>query len=188
MKDPLHYYDPHIDETVDIDPKIDCKTGQVFAYTQRPWRTDRYDQIQICPWFLEYAMKDSYRFKTDVKADLLARMALKLNEFVTDKWYTPVDLIMLFDKVMLHELTHTRAGTETIDVGGRSGYGWKNCRALSTVVTNPTTKTYGPEKNADSYAIFASGCYIISQGLTINNDGSVSGKTEQKRAAISWEA
>ena len=49
-------------------------------------------------------MKDSYRFKTDVKADLLARMALKLNEFVTDKWYTPVDLIMLFDKVMLHEV------------------------------------------------------------------------------------
>lgn len=133
-------------------------------------------------------MKDSYRFKNDIKADMLARMALKLNEFVTDKWYTPVDLIMLFDKVMLHELTHTRAGTETIDVGGRSGYGWKSCSALSTVVTNPTTKTYGPEKNADSYAIFASGCYIISQGLTINSDGSISEKAEQKRAAISWEA
>ncbi|OCK74168.1 hypothetical protein K432DRAFT_311268, partial [Lepidopterella palustris CBS 459.81] len=125
---------------------------KVFAYTQRPRRIDRYDQIQICPWFLEYAMKDSYRFKNDVKADLLARMALKLDELVTDKWYTPVDLIMLFDKVTLHELTHTWAGTETIDVGGRSGYGWKNYRALSTVVTNPTTQAYGPEKNAGMFS------------------------------------
>lgn len=42
---------------------------------------------------------------------------------IADVWYTPVDLISLFDKVMLHELTHTRIGGATRDVGGFSGYG-----------------------------------------------------------------
>ena len=150
-------------------------------------------------------MKDSYRFKNDVKADLMARMALKLDELVTDKWYTPVDLIMLFDKVMLHEVksrippptiiqsyspanSSLTLGLElrplmwveevaTVNLSRSrwgscltSSIGWKNCRALSTVVTNPTTKTYGPEKNAGMFSDSNIHRNTLVPLLTANNE------------------
>jgi len=149
-------------------------------------------------------MKDSYRFKNDIKADMLARMALKLNEFVTDEWYTPVDLIMLFDKVMLHEVRSRIPPTiiqsyspanSSLTLGlelrplmwveevatvnlprSRWGYclmssvGWKSCSALSTVVTNPTTKTYGPEKNAGMFSGSNIRRNTLVPLLTVNNE------------------
>ena len=36
--------------------------------------------------------------------------------FATKGFYTAFDAINLMDKVLLHEMTHTRAGKETVDV------------------------------------------------------------------------
>ena len=108
-----------------------------------------------------------------------------------------------------HKLTHTHCGTGTLDVSfdGKKdrGFlfnaygtedvlpiytatysletaGWKRCRTLSTVLTNPAPSVdlWGPENNAgacfsrltgtkliratkDSFALFGSAAYMISQ-------------------------
>lgn len=88
-----------------ISSKIDCLAN--FAYTQRPQRIDRYDQIQICPWFLQWAVAQDYKTKADYKPSFMSNMALRLDDWITGKWYTPIDLISLFDKVILHEVSVT---------------------------------------------------------------------------------
>lgn len=87
------------------------------------------DQIQVCPWFLQWAAKERYPTVYDLVVNhqgLFAKLAEHVIPWAIDKWYTPMDLVSLFDKVFLHELTHTRAGGETKDEGGWGGYGWKN--------------------------------------------------------------
>lgn len=94
-----------------------------MAYTVTPNAALKYNQIQICPWFLQYAMKKDPAFQNQIKPDLIPRLAVKLDEWVTKIVYTPIDLLGLFDKVMVHEMTHTRAGGRLDDVGGFGGYG-----------------------------------------------------------------
>lgn len=45
------------------------------------------------------------------------------DKWITNRKYTPIDLVSLWDKVMLHEMTHTKAGGLKEDVGGFGGYG-----------------------------------------------------------------
>ncbi|KAF2231578.1 hypothetical protein EV356DRAFT_569456 [Viridothelium virens] len=75
----------------------------------------------------------------------------------------------LADKVMLHELTHTRAGGQKIDVGGfRNAYGWKSCKKLAV-----TTGGDASDRNADCYALFGSAVDLLLRGFSIDDEGKV---------------
>ncbi|SPO05187.1 uncharacterized protein DNG_07873 [Cephalotrichum gorgonifer] len=172
--------------------KFDCATA--FAWVIVPHEDDQDEQpdiLQFCPWFLKYGMNQGFKFQDEFKPGVLATIisALSLDEFATWLMYTPVDLMEVFDKVIVHELAHTRRGHELLDVGGFGGYGWKNCRKLSTEREDPNI----PSKNADTLALFASVSELIYQGGVIYEDGTFyrpptvqagGGNAATKRSAI----
>lgn len=90
-----------------ITAKIDCVHN--VAYTQRPTKKDKndpdkYDQIQLCPWFLDYAMSKDFRFKKSITPSLWGALAVRAGNWLSNRWYTPIDLLSLFDKVLIHEV------------------------------------------------------------------------------------
>ncbi|KAF2736236.1 hypothetical protein EJ04DRAFT_172959 [Polyplosphaeria fusca] len=174
------WYDPELEEHLRFRDIFDCNIA--MAYTIVPSAALKPSLIQICPWFLEYAMNKDPKFQNQIKAGIMAKLAGKLDEWVTGKVYTPIDLVQLFDKVIVHEMSHTRNGGRTDDVGGFGGYGWKNVRALSTQRTDVAAGKKGPEKNADSIALFASAVQLLGVGVTINEDGTFVRPGDRRRA------
>ncbi|KAI0513129.1 hypothetical protein F5B22DRAFT_273509 [Xylaria bambusicola] len=156
IKDPLHRFDTKAKRAVSASNPC----ANAFMYTQT--FSKHWDSIQICPWFLEYAKGKKYGTSKDITS-LRARLALKgLDKLITNKFYTPIDLLSLWDKCMLHEMMHTKlAGS--LDVDGRKGYGWKNCKALAADGKGAN--------NADSWALFASALYWAKQGSPIDENG-----------------
>ncbi|KAL4744410.1 hypothetical protein BDW72DRAFT_199618 [Aspergillus terricola var. indicus] len=156
-----------------------------FAWTKCPDDELENCEITFCPYFLQYGMKRKYNtfgaWWKDKSAATWGFLATKLDRLVTNRKYTPIDLVSLFDKVILHELMHTR-GAEGApsqrfipeDVNDREGYGWKNAKRLAPVVTDLTTDplTLGPEKNADNLALFGSAALMIKEGVKIHDNGS----------------
>lgn len=156
VSDPLHLYDNKVKQAVGT--TNGC--GTAFMYTQT--FANHWDVIQVCPWFLQYAVAKKYHTKTDIR-DLRAFTAVKgLDKWITNKKYTPIDLMSLWDKCMLHEMMHTTPGGLKEDVGGTGGYGWKNCKGMAS----DKGKT-----NADSYALFGSALYWFNQGSPIDENG-----------------
>jgi hypothetical protein len=168
IADPLHVYDNKLDRLVG---KTDGCAGAVFMYTTR--FQDKPDTIQICPWFLEYAKARTYDTNTSLTS-LRAWLAVRgLDRLITNHFYTPIDLMSLWDKCMLHEMMHTMPAGPKNDVGGADGYGWKNCRKLST---KPDALL-----NADSFAIFGSALFWSSQGSPIDENGEFTSGPASKR-------
>lgn len=132
-----------------------------FMYTER--FEGKPDAIQICPWFLGYAKAKRYRTMAGLSSVRAALAVIGLDKLITKLIYTPIDLLSLWDKVMFHEMMHTEAGGSKDDVGEFSGYGWKNCKRLST-----DPRCYD---NADSFAILGSALYWNSQGRQIDVNG-----------------
>ncbi|KAI0538386.1 hypothetical protein GGR58DRAFT_501220 [Xylaria digitata] len=157
IKDPFHLYDSKAKRAVSItNPCLGA-----FMYTQT--FDLHWDTIQICPWFLEYAKAKKYKTSKDISS-WRAKLAVKgHDELITKKFYTPIDLMNLWDKCMLHEMMHTKAGLSKQDVGGFTGYGWKNCKSLSTDGQGLM--------NADSYAIFGSALYWAKAGSPNDENG-----------------
>jgi hypothetical protein len=66
-------------------------------------------EITFCPWFLEYGMKRKYKtfssWWKDKSAVTWAKLATLLDKWITNRYYTPIDLVSLFDKVILHEVS-----------------------------------------------------------------------------------
>ncbi|KAK5629270.1 hypothetical protein RRF57_004985 [Xylaria bambusicola] len=157
IKDPLHVYDTKAKRAVSSSNA--CAT--TFMYTQT--FDKHWDSIQICPWFLEYAKGKKYGTSKGISS-LRAKLALKgLDKLITDKFYTPIDLLSLWDKCMLHEMMHTQVAGSLKDEGGRKGYGWKNCKALSASGKGGT--------NADSWGLFGSALYWSKQGSPVDENG-----------------
>lgn len=154
-----------IGENLSLSGIIDCVYN--LAYTYNPRNILTHSQLQVCPWFLEYAMKKDPAFQDAVQRTLWGKIMSGVTRIVKKAGYTDVDVLSLIDKVLLHELTHMKGAGSTLDVGGIGGYGWKNCRKLSTVRTDVGAKRYGPEKNADSIALFASGTLLHSGPRTV---------------------
>lgn len=72
-------------------------------------------QIQICPWFINYAKGKKYNTWTDVqkKTKIFKWSVPKLD----GGWpLTPVDSAALLEKVLLHELSHTNSAGQNVDV------------------------------------------------------------------------
>ncbi|KAL3429082.1 hypothetical protein BDV09DRAFT_180936 [Aspergillus tetrazonus] len=164
-----------------ISELLECLTN--FAWTMCPYDETENCEITFCPWFLEYGMKRKYKtfssWWKDKSAVTWAKLATLLDKWITNRYYTPIDLVSLFDKVILHELMHTRGATGPdkfipVDVGGRDGYGWKNAKRIAKVVTDLSTdsETLGPEKNADNLALFGSAALMIKKGIEIHDNGS----------------
>ncbi|KAI1272458.1 hypothetical protein F5Y07DRAFT_403392 [Xylaria sp. FL0933] len=158
IRDPLHLYDRKANRAVSRGNP--CTSA--FMYTQTFRR--HWDLIQICPWFLQYAKAKKYGTTKDISS-LRAFLAVKwLDKLITKKFYTPLDLMSLWDKCMLHEMMHTKPGDSKDDSSEWNGYGWKNCKVLST---DPTLS----KRNADSYAVFGSALYWAKAGSPIDENG-----------------
>lgn len=98
-KDPLHFYDHKAKQATQA--TIDYCL-RALMWTQR--YENKWSAIQICPWFLDYAMAKKYQTKVSI-FNLRPFMAVKgLDRFITNKLYKPIDLMGLWDKVMLHEV------------------------------------------------------------------------------------
>jgi hypothetical protein len=69
--------------------------------------------LQICPWFLNYALGESEEviFQDAVSQTRLEKFITSGKVAFFKTLFTPVDAIAAFEKVLLHEITHTRAGT-----------------------------------------------------------------------------
>lgn len=85
-------------------------TPPTFAYTQNrnkepaAYEDSDYEQLQLCPSFIQWAMKQHAQFKDDVKPGKLVSVFKFLIPRVGKWWYTPIDVVSLFDKVLLHEV------------------------------------------------------------------------------------
>jgi hypothetical protein len=91
-----------------------------FAYTVNPndIRAYRHDIIQICPWFMEYALYQKTKSMADLH-HLRSRLAvLGGAKLVKMALYKDIDLLNLPDKVLLHEMLHTKSGGKKDDVDG----------------------------------------------------------------------
>ncbi|OAA53066.1 hypothetical protein ISF_09020 [Cordyceps fumosorosea ARSEF 2679] len=123
----------------------ECKIN--FAYSNTAGDPNHPDVLQMCPWFLTYAMQQHAQFAGQFDSSKMASMVnlLRLDKAVTKALLTPIDLFSLFDKVLVHE-----------------------CRKLST-----TRGQKGAQRNADSVALFASAAGLIERGITVNIDGSL---------------
>lgn len=86
--------------------KFQCTTALAWTIVPEETAVDKPDILQICPWFLDYAMKQSNQFQSQFKPGQIASMIvnLKLDRFAAWVLYTPIDLFQLFDKVMVHEV------------------------------------------------------------------------------------
>lgn len=84
--------------------KFDCT--RAMAWTIVPAEDQYPDTLQFCPWFLDYAMKQTAQFQGQFKPGKIGSMIskLKLDRFTTWALYTPIDLFHLFDKVIVHEV------------------------------------------------------------------------------------
>ncbi|KAL8662818.1 MAG: hypothetical protein Q9202_004419 [Teloschistes flavicans] len=183
-------YDPDIDE---VETKTNlvaggCGTavsGTATAFTVTQRKAQKIQQIQICPWFMNYVASVQYQVvRTNTLKGWIYR-ALNLRP----TWLggrTAMDALALFDHTMLHELTHTRDAGSTTDVGGDAAYGWKNCVGL---------KENGGFNNADSIAFFGLTLEVWKQGGVMPQlDGSIrasDGPTNEKRSRMFgkvWEA
>jgi hypothetical protein len=84
------------------DHKLDCRLAFAWTWVPKDWQKP--SVIEVCPWFLDYAMKQDYKFQYDVEPGKQARIAKALDVFVTDKLYSPFDLFGLFDNVLIYEV------------------------------------------------------------------------------------
>ena len=66
-----------------------------------------YSEIQICPWYLRSARGFKIRDLTDVPSSAFASLSKAVIPIAARIKYTPIDLFVLTDKIIIHELTHT---------------------------------------------------------------------------------
>lgn len=72
-----------------------------LAYTMNP--EDTHFQIQLCPWFVRYGMTVDY--PTTNTSPKVGWDVLKIKLILLlAKFYTPIDIFSLSDKLMLHEV------------------------------------------------------------------------------------
>ncbi|KAI9680653.1 MAG: hypothetical protein M1817_004093 [Caeruleum heppii] len=184
------------------DPRKACD-GATMAFTYVPEDTTRWSTITMCPWFLNYARELKFPECGTFGDKFKGLSAKALDEPVRIiLGYTKMDIYSLFDKVIIHELTHTRSGGETwdslMDPNGGEGlkntaYGFKNCKEIRArhAVVGDSVLPNTPQNNADTFALFASGVRLINAGGAVDENGKVTKPTNQKRwplVAIEFEA
>jgi len=150
-----------------------------------------YNEIQICPWFLRKSRGFKFTDLQDTSQPFYAfisRLAIPVLAMIK---YKPIDALVLMDKVIVHELTHTsQAAPATRDMTNDSygkqtmsfsssrillrsslsnivltvlviRIGFKNARRMLQNWQAERKATEDPIFNADSNALFAVGTWII---------------------------
>lgn len=98
-----------------MDQYSDCSlafTSEIptFMYTTKPKpppgdTTPIFHQIQFCPFFLNYGLSTQWKWTTFFEASFWSRIGTALaKELAIKSLYTTVDALLLFDKMMLHEV------------------------------------------------------------------------------------
>ena len=76
----------------------------MYTITATPGSGD-YDWVQICPWFLEWAMKEEYpsmeSIDRSISGAFMQKLAMKLAPLFL---FEPIDMASLFEKVIIHEV------------------------------------------------------------------------------------
>jgi hypothetical protein len=95
-----------------VEETLDACAGRratTLAYTIA--RTNRFEQIQICPWFLDLALSQDPRsmFQREASSNFLDKLSRGLRVFFKG-FYTQVDVVADFEVTLLHEITHASAG------------------------------------------------------------------------------
>lgn len=148
---------PNSDEALDIQAaanvseKFSCAMNLMWTLNSRNEAENKgYFQIQICPWFLDYASNAPFKWTSGILRQLWAKLTPIRwigRPLAAKLVYTAVDSVSLFEKVLIHEvsgfvhttylsknlqMTHAYPDrrVQTSDVGGISGYG-KNSWKLS---------------------------------------------------------
>jgi hypothetical protein len=68
---------------------------------------DQYSEIQICPWYLRKARGFRFRDLTDIPSAAMQGLGKLAIPALGKAFYTPIDMFVLTDKMIVHELTHT---------------------------------------------------------------------------------
>lgn len=134
----------------------------------------QYTEIQICPWFLRKSRGLKVTDLVDTNQPFYATLSKLVIPVAAKLLYTPIDVFILMDKVIVHELMHThQAYPLAVDLSSEP-YGFKNAvKLVQAWRANPNAQN-DPQLNADSNALFASGTWIIVApgGSPIGPDGS----------------
>ncbi len=106
----------------------------IFAVSiaNAPSNSGKPDQIQLCPWYLNWVMAQRFKDSTSVKPAWLTNVLPETEAVLASRSKTKMDVRtgLLLDFKLSHELTHlTRAGLSIDVVAGDSLYadGWKYC-------------------------------------------------------------
>lgn len=161
-----------IEEVLEKDQSFETCKGLApnVAYTWVPDDRNKPSQVQLCPWFINWmksvdtnTLKDAQK-----KARFYETVSKALSKMHT--LLTPIDVDSLLDKVILHELTHTRPGGESLDVDGPSflkvRYGWNRCRKLAQEGDSDHKRQ--SQVNADTIALAGSG--MLASFLDFSHD------------------
>jgi len=66
-----------------------------------------HSEIQICPWFLRKSRGFKFTDLQDTSQPFYAMLSRLIIPFAARTLYRPIDALVLMDKVIVHELTHT---------------------------------------------------------------------------------
>jgi hypothetical protein len=145
------------------------------AYTWNSPNEDKPPQIQICPWFINWMKSVDTHSLKDAQPKALFWRAVSTSLSKMHTLLTPIDVDSLLDKVILHELTHTRVAGVAEDVDGSSfatvRYGWNRCRKLAQEGSDDLDRQ--SQVNADSIALCGSGMLALSVDLVQDADAPI---------------
>jgi hypothetical protein len=87
-----------------------------FAKTKED-NSEKFTEIQICPWFLRKARGFKFKDLADFKSSAFTALSQVAIPVMALLKFRPIDMFVLVDKMIVHELTHTpQALYPTIDM------------------------------------------------------------------------
>ncbi|KAL4969561.1 uncharacterized protein BDV14DRAFT_195825 [Aspergillus stella-maris] len=160
-----------------------CKDGDTIAYTTSFWKKGtEFMFTQLCPWYLNELGHSQFKNVDGLLPDRTGRRRYDPSQAPTKEHPKADILASRLDFLLTHELTHALPeGQETDD----PAYEWHPCIALG--------QSEGC-MNAESYAFFALGAYLIKENeCKINRKGEIvnlDGSPKQDRGMVMklWEA
>ncbi|KAF7871777.1 hypothetical protein EAF04_003884 [Stromatinia cepivora] len=101
-------YDTDIQAAAEVSDKVTCLLSLMWTSNARNLKENTgHFQIQICPWFLDYASRAPFKWTSGILRQFWAKFT-PLRWFIRPAaaWlvYSAVDSVSLFEKVLLHEV------------------------------------------------------------------------------------
>ncbi|PVH97855.1 hypothetical protein DM02DRAFT_630719 [Periconia macrospinosa] len=165
--DPGKLFDKDREVAINKDWVDPCLYNLAETFQDEENAGHHYETIILCPWFLDYASQLDPKFQ--LTEAIPSSMWSKFMRYIAvpiikGTAFAPIDVAQLFDKTLLHELSHTTKGNRREDVLDYfSTYGWKNCVAMDR---------FDAIDNADCIALYGSISWMIENiGRTVNERG-----------------